>query len=245
MLLGTDPPRLPVALLVSTTELFGISEGTTRTALSRMAARGEVRNDDGRYELAAPRLLSRQARQERSRAGRTDPWTPDDGWQMAVVDADGRRPADERAELRRALVGERLAEWRDGVWIRPANLPVDRASLGGFPVEWGRASLELDPIELAARLWDLDGWATTADALLDEMAALFDDLDAGRREPLARGFVVSAAVLRHLQADPLLPSTLVDERWPGTVLRTAYERFDRAYRRVLRDWFDEHRDGGD
>ena len=33
--------QTPVGLLVRTTDLFGISEGTTRTALSRMVAAGE------------------------------------------------------------------------------------------------------------------------------------------------------------------------------------------------------------
>ena len=67
VLLGSDPPRLPVQLLVRTTELFGISEGTTRTALSRMAAAGEVVAEGGRYALAADRLVARGRRQRTSR----------------------------------------------------------------------------------------------------------------------------------------------------------------------------------
>ena len=74
VLLGSDPPRLPVLLLVRTTGLFGIAEGTTRTALSRMAAAGEVQALGGAYELSAPRLLARQARQSASRTGATLPW---------------------------------------------------------------------------------------------------------------------------------------------------------------------------
>src|SRR5687767_13077060 len=88
VLLGSDPPRLPVQLLVRTTELFGIAEGTTRTALSRMAAAGEVVADDGAYALAADRLLARQARQSASRAARTRAW-PGRRWRQAVVVADG------------------------------------------------------------------------------------------------------------------------------------------------------------
>jgi phenylacetic acid degradation operon negative regulatory protein len=48
---------------------------------------------------------------------------------------------------------------------------------------------------------------------------------------------VSAAVLRHFQADPLLPEELLPREWPGTALRAEYDRFDDAYRAVLRDWF--------
>ena len=35
-LLGTDPPRMPVARLVRAGEIFGLRPGTVRTALTRM-----------------------------------------------------------------------------------------------------------------------------------------------------------------------------------------------------------------
>jgi phenylacetic acid degradation operon negative regulatory protein len=240
VLLGTDPPRLPVALLVSTTELFGINEGTTRTALSRMAAKGEVRADDGHYELASPRLLQRQHRQDRSRVGMTQPWQPGDPWVQAVVATSGARPAAARAELRRSLLDARLAEWRDGVWIRPANL--DRmAAVHDDSLVWGVVQLDADPQLLAASLWALDEWSDVASHLVDDMEALVPGLESSDHAVLAPGFVVSAAVLRQLQADPLLPSALLAADWPGVALRDAYGRFDTAYRGVLRDWFDAHR----
>ena len=49
-LLGTVPPRLPGRLLVAFAGEFGIQAGTTRTALSRMVDRGELRHlEGGRY----------------------------------------------------------------------------------------------------------------------------------------------------------------------------------------------------
>ena len=53
---------------------------------------------------------------------------------------------------------------------------------------------------------------------------------AATRRALADGFVTSAAVLRHLQADPLLPDELLPARWPGAALRADYDRYDAAYR---------------
>jgi phenylacetic acid degradation operon negative regulatory protein len=44
-------------------------------------------------------------------------------------------------------------------------------------------------------------------------------------------------VLRHLQADPLLPAELLPARWPGSALRADYDRYDAAYRSTLRAWF--------
>ena len=57
-LLGVDPPRLPTLALVRSGELFGLSEGATRTALSRMAAAGEVEADGTGYRLAVEAALS-------------------------------------------------------------------------------------------------------------------------------------------------------------------------------------------
>ena len=64
------------------------------------------------------------------------------------------------------------------------------------------------------------------------MAALTPD----HAEALAPGFELSAAVLRHLQADPLLPGELLPAAWPGARLRADYDRWDARYRTTLRDW---------
>lgn len=236
VLLGTEPPRLPVALLVSTTALFGIAEGTARTALSRMASSGELTTDDAWYAIADPRLLERQSRQAASRRGETQPW--DRAWTQLVVVAPGRRPADERAAMRDEMRRSRMGELREGLWLRPDNLglsPTDQKHLARFSVEPD------DPHALVERLWDLKGWASTARQLTDQITQLTPILESRDPTPLAEGFVLSAAVLRHLQADPLLPAELLDPKWPGQTLRQAYDRYDSAYRLVLHSWFDDFR----
>jgi phenylacetic acid degradation operon negative regulatory protein len=55
-------------------------------------------------------------------------------------------------------------------------------------------------------------------------------------DDLAPGFVVSAAVLRHFQADPLLPLELLPKDWPGAKLRAFYENWDARYRTLLAEW---------
>jgi phenylacetic acid degradation operon negative regulatory protein len=236
-LLGTDPPELPVSALVAVTDLFGLGEGTVRTSLSRMTARGEITTGgDGRYRLAGA-LLARQSRQSASRHAERLEWPG--GWRQLVVTADGRDAAT-RAALRRGATELRLAEQREGVWMRPDNLPADRAPAARAVVDaqgvWATIWPDRDSGELAAALWDLDGWSRRATELRREMAGLQGRLDGADTDALAPGFVVSAAVLRHFQADPLLPDELLGRSWPGARLRIDYDRFDDAYRRVLRTW---------
>lgn len=234
LLLGNLPPRAPVRQLVRTAALFGIAEGTARTALSRLTAAGEVTGADGWYEITAERLLARQRRQLQSREATTSSWT-DGRWVHAVVVVTGTRPAADRARLREQLRGARLAELREGVWLRPDNL--DHPAIDADEIRWFRSHPVDDPAELAARLWDLSAWANRADELIARMAELVDPLEEGAHEALAPGFVASADVLRQFQADPLLPAELLPRSWPGARLRLAYDRYDASYRSCLARYF--------
>jgi phenylacetic acid degradation operon negative regulatory protein len=221
-LLGSHPPRLPSRVLVRVGELFGVAEGTVRVALSRMVAAGDLEQRDGHYGLPA-RLLRRQARQDDSRSPRLRPW--DGEWEIAVVTAGGPREAGERAALRQAMAGGRLAELREGTWLRPANLdrPLPEPVAVQCTVLTGRPAQ--DAAALAARLWDLDGWAARARTLNAALEAAVD--------PAAR-FTAAAAALRHLLADPVLPPALLPAGWPGAELRRRYAASEVALRDRLR-----------
>ncbi|MEU9123367.1 PaaX family transcriptional regulator C-terminal domain-containing protein [Streptomyces sp. NPDC048506] len=223
-LLGHHPPELPVRALVRVGELFGIAEGTVRVALSRMVAAGDLRQADGSYALTA-RLLARQARQDESRSPRTRRWRGD--WEIALVTTPEGRPAAERTALRQAMAELRLAELREGSWLRPANLHRPRPPVVVEQCTWLTGTPDDDPAGLAARLWDLDGWAARARAL---MAAL------SRAGTLADRFTIAAAALRHLLADPLLPDALLPQGWPGDQLRARYDEFERELSELLRQY---------
>jgi phenylacetic acid degradation operon negative regulatory protein len=228
-LLGQEPPELPVAHLVHLASLFGINENRARVALSRMAAAGEVSTDgSGRYRLGG-HLLARQERQHQSRRAATRPWTG--GWRLAVVTATGRA-AEDRSALRRRLILARLAEQREGVWLRPDNIDLQPDPAGEPGVAVYTARPDGDGAALAAQLFDLGGWAQRA----EELARRLDGLRTDGPEDLAPGFELSAAVLRHMQADPLLPVELWPTGWPGPDLRRTYDAWDRQYRTVLAHW---------
>jgi phenylacetic acid degradation operon negative regulatory protein len=224
-LLGVRPSRLPARALVASGALFGIAEGTVRTALSRMVAAGELVADDGAYVLSGP-FLARQERQDESRSGVRRAWTGD--WTMAVVDAE-RRPAGDRTALRAAMRAQRFAELRAGVWLRPDNLDPGRLPAArSVMASQCTTFLARPPADLAGRLWDLPGWASQAERFMGELDDHLPRLVEQRE--LAPGFVLSAAVLRHLQADPLLPDDLLPAGWPGARVRESYERYDAAFK---------------
>ena len=227
-LLGADPPVLPVAHLVRVAGLFGINDNRARVALSRMAASGEVlARGDGRYALAG-HLLDRQRRQATSRAGARRHW--DETWALAVVTTAGSS-AEIRARRRTTLARARLAELREGVWTRPDNLEIAVDGEVGADLLLLRGARGV-PADVGASLWDLPGWAGRADLLLGALEAKVPEAP----EDLAPGFVLSAAVLRHLQADPLLPAPMLPSGWPGARLRQVYDAWDGAYRQVLGRW---------
>jgi phenylacetic acid degradation operon negative regulatory protein len=228
-LLGEDPPELSVAHLVRLAALFGIRENRARVALSRMVAAGEATTDgSGRYRLAG-HLLDRRDRQAGSRRGETRPWTGE--WRLVMVVTSGRS-AEERSSLRKRLRLARLAERREGVWLRPDNVDLVPDPEGDPQLALFAAVPDDDPVLLAAELWDLDGWARRARQLSAQMEALVPR----RPADLAPGFELSASVLRHLQSDPLLPGELLPDEWPGPALRRSYEEWDQRYREVLTTW---------
>lgn len=225
-LLGTRPPRLPVRHLVYAGSLFGIGEGAIRTGLWRMVAAGELESVDGWYGLAGP-LLDRKRRVDETAADPRHRW--DGTWELFVVTAD-RRPAADRQELRTAARALHLGEVREGVWARPDNLdadrlPHDRAVVESQCVRIAGADV---PAGFETTLFDVDGWAEQAVSLLAALES------AGvERDDMAQGFLLSIAVVRHLEADPLLPDELLPSDWPGDRLRRRYRRYDESYARAL------------
>ncbi|WP_030931151.1 PaaX family transcriptional regulator C-terminal domain-containing protein [Streptomyces sp. NRRL S-646] len=212
LLLGTHPPELPVKELVRAVEPFGVGGSTLRAALSRMVAAGDLRRTDAVYRLS-DRLLARQRRQDEAVQARTRAWDGD--WEMVVITATGRGPA-ERADLRTRLTALRLADLREGVWLRPANLTRSLPDDLEQVAQSYTARPDRPARELAAQLWPLDAWAATARSLLAHVAEAHRPADR---------FAAFAAVVRHLLADPVLPPELLPADWPGATLRAAYAAY--------------------
>jgi phenylacetic acid degradation operon negative regulatory protein len=151
-----------------------------------------------------------------------------------------RRPAADRLELRKAARALHLAEIREGVWIRPDNLapdrlPTSRAVLDQQCVHFHSAASDIAP-ETVRTMFSLDRWAQDARRLTaamgDELVSTAAELD-DVSTTLTYQFALSISIVRHLQADPLLPAALLPERWPAKELRATYRRFDKAFKRRM------------
>ncbi len=211
-------------------ERFGITAGTARVALHRMTQAGELLRTERGCELIGS-LARRRTEQESSLAARPTRW--DGTWRMAVVVAEAR-PARVRSDLRVALQRARLAEWREGVWMRPANLP----GLVEDPrCSWVDARPDQDAAELADRLFAPVRWRRNADVLLHRLQRATTTMAADPEAAMTDAFLAGAASLRHIRADPLLPAALLPTPWPGDALRDAYRVYQREFDAVARAWF--------
>jgi phenylacetic acid degradation operon negative regulatory protein len=220
-LLGYRPPELSVRALVRIGGLVGIADRATRVALTRMVAAGDLTSQNGVYRLS-DRLMRRQASQDASRWPSAKAW--DGTWEMALVAAPSRALS-ERVDFRRRMTAYRLAELREGVWMRPDNLVREVAPAPDY-FTFTRCRCP-DDRQVAALLWDLPAWAAEAERL----CAALD----GTRD-LSLGYTVTTEVLRHIITDPNLPPELLPEGWPGQRLRDRYTAYDAWYARALREY---------
>ena len=230
VLLGSHPPVLPARALVALADLFGIASGTMRTALSRMVAAGELETADGRYRLAG-RLLERQRAQDIGRRQPTDRW--DGTWHTVIAAADQRQLADRR-RFRALMANHRFGELRPDIWMRPANLPVPSPARDWIVTTGPIAGA--DPSELRDRLWDIDALGRRGTALLATVTRLHAETDWTDPASIPDVFLASAAVVRYLRDDPLLPPELTARDWPTSRLRPAYDALELAFQGLLRSF---------
>jgi phenylacetic acid degradation operon negative regulatory protein len=238
LLLGMRPPRMPAGRLVEWCAIFGVAEGTARVALSRMVERGELASFDGIYELAGP-LRQRQPAQDWSLAPELHAWNGE--WLLGVVRA-GSRSAGERSALREAGRHLRMVELREGLWTRPDNLPraaspADAWQIADSQCEWWRARPDADGVATSAQLFAVEAWAERARMLEGRLVSSTSAVASGDGTAIADAFVVGAAALAHVRADPLLPAELCGKQWPGDALRVAYLEYQSAFGNAVRGWF--------
>ncbi|MEU8901516.1 PaaX family transcriptional regulator C-terminal domain-containing protein [Nocardia sp. NPDC048505] len=211
-LLGAHPAEAPVSWIVTVAEELGLQQSAVRVALTRMVAAGDLERTNSVYRLSR-RLIERQRRQDAALRPVQQEW--DGQWFMAVVTAVGA-DASARIAFRDTMRASKLAELREGVWTRPANLEITLGRDADRRIARFTAAPQGNPVKLAESLFAPKLWARDAERLL----RAFDTAPT-----MADRFQVAAAAVRHILDDPLLPPPLLPTDWPGPRLRTEYETF--------------------
>ena len=220
-------------------EMLDIEGGVVRTAMSRLATDGWLeRSRVGRNSFYR---LARKGRQTFDAATRHiyDPPPPDwtGRFELLLIGAGEDRDASREA-LKNAGFGSPLP----GVWVAPSGVPVPEEASGAIRLE---VSAEDDSgRRLLRESWPLE---RTADAYLKFMNT-FEPLRGwiARQDAIADADSFTARILlihhyrRVVLRDPLLPTALLPQNWPG---RAARELCGDIYRGLLpasEQWLDRN-----
>jgi phenylacetic acid degradation operon negative regulatory protein len=218
-------------------ETIDIDSGVVRTAMSRLAADGWLeRNKVGRNSFYR---LVKKGRQTFDTATRHIYDTQVSDWtgrfELLLIGSSEDRDAS-RDALKNAGFGSPLP----GVWVAPSGVPVPEEAARAIRLE---ISAEDDSgRRLLRESWPLD---RTADAYLKFMKT-FEPLRGWieRREQLSDADAFTARVLlihhyrRVVLRDPLLPTALLPEDWPGWAARRLCGDIYRGVLAASEQWLD-------
>lgn len=243
MMVAVDDPVLNVRDAIRACELFGISSNSTRVALARLSAEGQIESSGrGRYQLTAKaHRLADDLRRWRSALDRLKPWS---GQWLAVHC--GELGRSDKPVLRRRMRSLELNGFRELVrdlYIRPDNLD------GGVDVirrRLYRLGLEEEaPVFVLSELDDTFGRCAQELWRNDELERRYRDTTeqlqrwlgkAGELEPedaARESFVIGDNAIRQIVFDPLLPDNMVDARARQAFFDTLL-KFDRAGHEIWR-----------
>ena len=218
-------------------DTIDIDSGVVRTAMSRLAADGWLeRNKVGRNSFYR---LNKKGRQTFDAATKHIYDTQVSDWtgrfELLLIGSSEDRDAS-RDALKNAGFGSPLP----GVWVAPSGVPVPEEAARAIRLE---VSAEDDSgRRLLSESWPLD---RTADAYLKFMKT-FEPLRGwiDRREQLSDADAFTARVLlihhyrRVVLRDPLLPTALLPEDWPGRAARRLCGDIYRGLLAPSEQWLD-------
>ncbi|MEU0882739.1 PaaX family transcriptional regulator C-terminal domain-containing protein [Lentzea sp. NPDC005914] len=198
---------------------LGVSEAAARTALSRMGRRGLLRTvRQGRQaflgltEHGTAVLHDGQRKLDGEVVDRD--W--DGRWTLLTFSVPESRRADRHA-LRTRLGWFGFGPLRSGLWVSTSDADVSATLaeldlLEHAEVFRAEASRWTDPARIAAEAWDLPAIAAGYENFLRRWA----DGGVEHLGELSRRILLGAEWLLLIRRDPVLPSVLLPQGWPGT-----------------------------
>jgi phenylacetic acid degradation operon negative regulatory protein len=215
-----------------------VDGGVVRTAMSRLAADGWLeRSKLGRnsfYRLAGKGRRTFHAATQHIYDPPPSDWTG--RFELLLIGSGEDRDASREA-LKNAGFGSPLP----GVWVAPSGVPVPEEAAGAIRLE---VSAEDDSgRRLLGESWPLQ---RTAEAYLKFMKT-FEPLRGWiARNSLAEADAFTARILlihhyrRVVLRDPLLPTALLPQDWPGSAARRLCGEIYRALLPASEQWLDRH-----
>ena len=221
-----DDP-LPTRVFLDVLRSLGCSDEATRSALSRLTERGLLtRHQDGRvasYGLTdTSRRLLREGR-ERVEAAEPFHQTSTEWTLLSFSLPETQR--DVRNRLRSRLSWAGFGCLRDGLWVAPGRVELDRiiavgAEVEGLQIDGFVASPTpgTDVARFVWRAWDLDALRREH----EEFLLRWERPLLQHGDPLASFILLGAHWIRLLRLDPVLPERYLGENWPARRSASAY-----------------------
>ncbi|KGH45069.1 hypothetical protein IN07_19095 [Modestobacter caceresii] len=235
LILDTYEDPLPTRVFLDVLGSLGVSGDATRSVLTRLTERGLLtRHQDGRvasYGLTdTSRRLLRDGR-ERVRAAEPFHQVSSDWTLLSFSLPETRR--DVRNRLRSRLTWAGFGCLRDGLWVAPGRVDLDRVVAVGAEVDELQVDGFLaspapgtDVARYVRRAWDVDAlrWEH------EEFLRRWERPVPRESDPLAMFVLLGAHWIRLLRVDPVLPERYLGEDWPGrrsaAVYRSASEALE-------------------
>jgi phenylacetic acid degradation operon negative regulatory protein len=228
-----------LATLLEFFETLAIDPTVVRTAMSRLTADGWFeRRKIGRnsfYRLVQKGRHTFDIATRHIYDSPTSDWTG--RFELLLIGN-----AEDRDDSRDALKNAGFGSPVPGVWVAPSGVPIPEEASRAIRLE---VSAEDDSgRRLLAESWPLD---RTADAYLKFMKTFEPLRDwIGRRERLSDDDAFTARILlihhyrRVVLRDPLLPTALLPEDWPGRAARKLCGEIYRELIPASEQWLDRH-----
>lgn len=219
------------AVFIEVLENAGVQAPATRASLDRLEHTGILRRERRGREIAfsltarGTSLLGEASARVRAPV----PFHAEDGDWTLVTFTVPENQRTVRHRLRSSLTWEGFAPLRDGLWIAPGRVDLERALAplrpelpSGAVTAFHAQELEGFALGVGIRsAWDLDAIRAEHLAFLDTWSAS-DAL--GARSALAARAMLVADWLALLRADPRLPREYLDAQWPAQASLDLYLR---------------------
>ena len=220
LILDRYPDPLPTRVFLDVLGPLGISDDATRSVLTRLTERGLlIRHQSGRVASYGLTDTSRRLLQDgRERVEATQPFhQPSNDWTLLSFSLPETH-RDVRNRLRSRLTWAGFGCLRDGLWVAPGRVDVDRmigvgAKIGGLQIDGFVASptTGTNVARFVRRAWDLDALRREHEEFIRRWERpVLQDLD-----PVTLFTLHGAHWIRLLRQDPVLPERYLGEDWPA------------------------------